>query len=41
VGLVVAVFGFQYVFGPIEGAAMEALLPRQLLLPLFRTIFRL
>lgn len=41
VGLVVAVFGFQYVFEPIEGAAMYALLPRELLVPLVRTIFRL
>jgi Zn-dependent protease len=41
VGLVVAVFGFQYVFQPIEGAAMYALLPRELLVPIFQTIFRL
>jgi Zn-dependent protease len=41
VGLVVAVFGFQYVFEPIEGAAMYALLPREVLGPLVRTIFRL
>ncbi len=41
VGLVVAVFGFQYVFQPIEGAAMYALLPRELLVAIFRTIFRL
>ena len=41
VGLVVAVFGFQYVFGPIEGATMYALLPRELLVPVLRTIFRL
>ena len=41
VGLVVAVFGFQYLFEPIEGAAMYALLPRELLFPVLRTIFRL
>jgi Zn-dependent protease len=41
VGLVVAVFGFQYVFQPIEGAAMYALLPSGLLMPIVRTIFRL
>jgi Zn-dependent protease len=40
VGLVAAVFGFQYIFGPIEGAAMDMLLPEQLLRPLIRTIFR-
>jgi len=40
VGLVVAVFAFRYVFGPIEGAVMSALLPEDLVSPLFRTIFR-
>jgi Zn-dependent protease len=40
VGLVVGVLAFRYIFGPIEGAAMEALLPRQLVWPLIRTIFR-
>jgi Zn-dependent protease len=40
-GLLVVVFTFRYIFGPIEGLAMEALLPEQLLLPLIRTIFRL
>jgi len=40
-GLVAAVFAFRYIFGPIEEAAMETLLPRELLRPLIRTIFRL
>jgi len=40
VGLVVGVFAFRYIFGPIEVAAMDALLPRQLVWPLIRTIFR-
>jgi Zn-dependent protease len=40
VGLVVGVFAFRYIFGPIEGAAMDVLLPRQLVWPLIRTIFR-
>ncbi len=40
-GLVAAVFAFRYIFGPIEGVAMQTLLPEQLLLPLIRTIFRL
>jgi len=40
VGLVVAVFAFRYIFGPIEGAVMSALLPEDLVSPLFRTIFR-
>jgi len=40
-GLVAAVFAFRYIFGPIEGVAMDALLPEQLLRPLIRTIFRL
>jgi len=39
VGLVVGVFAFRYIFGPIEVAAMDALLPRQLVWPLIRTIF--
>ena len=38
VGLVVGVFAFRYIFGPIEVAAMDALLPRQLVWPLIRTI---
>jgi Zn-dependent protease len=38
-GLVVAVVGFGYIFAPIEGLAMDMFLPRQLLYPLFRTIF--
>jgi len=38
-GLVIAVVGFGYIFRPIEGAAMFALLPRELLYPLFRSIF--
>jgi len=37
---VVAVFAFGYIFGPIERVVMDALLPEQLLFPLFRTIFR-
>jgi Zn-dependent protease len=40
VGLVMAVFAFGYIFGPIERVVMDALLPEQLLFPLFRTIFR-
>jgi len=40
-GLVAAVFAFRYIFGPIEGLAMQTLLPEQFLLPLIRTIFRL
>jgi len=33
-------FAFGYIFGPIERVVMDALLPEQLLFPLFRTIFR-
>jgi len=33
VGLVVAVFAFGYIFGPIERVVMDALLPEQLLFP--------
>jgi Zn-dependent protease len=40
-GLVLAVFVFPRIFGPIEGMATEALLPDRLLMPLVRTIFRL
>jgi Zn-dependent protease len=40
VGLLVAIFGFRYIYGPIEIAALDALLPEPLVLPLFRTIFR-
>lgn len=39
-GLVVAVFAFRYIYGPIEAVVTDALLPEPLLLPLFRTIFR-
>jgi Zn-dependent protease len=39
-GLVVAVYAFRYIFGPIEAFVMDALLPDQLLSPLIRTIFR-
>jgi Zn-dependent protease len=39
VGLLLAIVGFRYIFGPIEGVAMEVFLPTQLLRPLFRTIF--
>jgi len=40
-GLVVGVFAFRYIFGPIEGVVTYALLPEELVSPLFRTIFRL
>jgi hypothetical protein len=40
-GLVVGVFAFRYIFGPIEGLVTYALLPEELVSPLFRTIFRL
>lgn len=39
-GLIVVIFGFRYIYGPIEIAALDALLPEPLVLPLFRTIFR-
>jgi Zn-dependent protease len=39
-GLVLAVFVFPRIFGPIEAVVTGALLPEPLLLPLFRTIFR-
>jgi Zn-dependent protease len=40
-GLVAGVFAFRYIFGPIEGLVTYALLPEELVSPLFRTIFRL
>ena len=40
VGLVVAVFAFRYIYGPLEAIVTDALLPEPLLLPLFRSIFR-
>jgi Zn-dependent protease len=40
VGLLLAIVAFRYIFGPIEGVAMDALLPEQLLSPLIKTIFR-
>jgi Zn-dependent protease len=39
VGLIVAIFAFRYIYGPIELAALDALLPEPLVVPLFRTIF--
>jgi Zn-dependent protease len=39
VGLVIGIVGFRYIFGPIEEFAMDLFLPRELLYPLFRTIF--
>lgn len=39
VGLLAAVMGFPYIFRPIEGVTMFALLPAELIRPLFRTIF--
>ena len=38
-GLLVGIIGFRYIFGPIEVFAMDIFLPRELLYPLFRTIF--
>src|SRR6266481_3079372 len=40
VGLLVAVFAFRYIYGPIESVVTDALLPEPLLSPLLRTIFR-
>jgi Zn-dependent protease len=38
-GLVLAVFAFPRIFGPIEATVTDALLPGPLLFPLFRTLF--
>ena len=38
-GLIVAIYGFSYIFSPIRDTAMEFLLPRELLYPLWQTIF--
>ena len=38
-GLLLGIIGFRYIFSPIEGFATLMLLPRDLLEPLFRTIF--
>jgi Zn-dependent protease len=40
VGLLVAVFVFRYVYGPFEVVVARALLPEQLLWPLYQAIFR-
>jgi len=40
VGLLLGIVAFRYIFGPIEGAAVDALLPEPIVFPLIRTIFR-
>jgi Zn-dependent protease len=40
VGLLLGIVVFRYIFAPIENAAMDVLLPDQLILPLIRSIFR-
>jgi Zn-dependent protease len=40
IGLLVAVLGFRYVYGPIEATVTRALLPEQLIWPLYQAIFR-
>lgn len=38
-GMVVAIFGFRYIFGPVRNFATDLLLPQDLLYPIMRTIF--
>lgn len=38
-GLIVAIYGFSYIFSPIEEKAIELFLPREFLYPLWQTIF--